>query len=120
MPNRRKSRWESRQPTMIDVNNVITEIGYQFGYTVRFEIEVRNSMVSVIGRCLDWREQLDGEVTYQALHKVSEKSTVPMEQRLFGVAYDLYAQCEAGDPSRATKRPRSANELGRWIVVPAD
>lgn len=120
MPNRRKSRWESRQPTMLDVNNVIIEIGYQFGLTVRFEIETRAGMVSCIARAIDWSKDAEGTVIFQALHKVSEKSTVPLEQRLFGLAYDLYAQCETDDPSRATKRPRGAAELGRWVVVPLD
>jgi hypothetical protein len=113
-----KRRFETREPTMVDVMNVLISIGTDFSLAVKFEVSERRLHWIVVARAISYRGSDDGEVFWQALRQIGEKSTKSMECILFDLAYDLYMQADTDGLYKGKNRPKGVNELGKWKIVP--
>jgi len=92
-------------PDAHDTYNMCAAIAEEFGLIVEFTCHYYADYVQVIARARTYKENPEGEVTHQALTKYRYGTKTAREQLEYGLAFDLWCQCDGMGATAAKRGP---------------
>lgn len=100
---RKKTQWTVSEPDMIDVYNIVSSLGEEYGFRVQFHCEFRPDYFEVIGRAYKPVAVGQEVLHFQALSKKPLRRAVNPATQMFTVAWDLYCQASGGGATAAQR-----------------
>ena len=95
-------------PDAHDAYNMCASIGEEFGLVVEFTCHYYADYVQVVARAFMPALEQDRKVVYQALTKYRYGHKAAREQLEYGLAFDLWCQCDGAGATAAKRGPARA------------
>lgn len=92
-------------PDWIDVQNICTELGHEFGLRVQLVTEVKGDDVEFVARAYKVGGAFDGVLTFQALSRQRLKSVKDFPVVAFNLLFDIFQQADGGGATAARRGP---------------
>lgn len=101
----KKPEQTTYSPDMIDVYNIVHEIGEVFGLRVQFTAEYVPDYFQVVARAFAPNGSGNEVIQFQALVKKPIQKHTDLAQVFFTVAWDLFQQADNGVLAVASQKP---------------
>lgn len=100
---KKKTMWTVSEPDMIDVYNIVSSLGDEYGLRIQFVSEYAPDYFTLIGRAYKPTAVGQEALHFQALSRKPLRQARNPVAQMFTVAWDLYCQASGGGATAAQR-----------------